>query len=143
QHKRHADILFLAGCHPVFSNSGKEGITISPNYPGVARETLTDHAGINSALFLQGCGGDINPTEENHRGTAQKVVAAVQTALQGEMAAIEGKIDYHLDTINFDTQPCSVERIRQFRKENEGKEGNVVAEKNVRSADLMLSHHKN
>src|SRR5690606_927947 len=71
------DIVFLAGCHPVFQNAGKEGLTISPNYPGVARDMLVHHSTVRSAMFLQGCGGDINPIDADHRITAEKVASAV------------------------------------------------------------------
>jgi len=54
--------MFLAGCHPVFANVGMEGMTISPNYPGDSPfEALENYSAIKRALFLQGCGGDINP----------------------------------------------------------------------------------
>ncbi|WP_257668416.1 hypothetical protein [Parapedobacter tibetensis] len=135
-------VVFLAGCHPVFTNAGQEGITISPNYPGVAREALVRHSKIKQALFLQGCAGDINPKDDDHTVTAQKVVSAVHEALEGSMQHITGSINNYLDTINFDSRPWPVERIKQFRKENEDREGNVVAEKNVRWADLMLGYHK-
>src|SRR5690606_3792186 len=34
------DLLFLHGCHPVFANAGLEGVTVSANYPAVARDEL-------------------------------------------------------------------------------------------------------
>lgn len=142
QRQDKSDILFLAGCHPVFSNSGREGITISPNYPGVARQALSSQRGVAQTLFLQGCGGDINPVDENHRVTAQKVVAAVNRVLDSDMTAINGNIDFHLDTVIFDIRSWPAARVMAFRKEHAGKEGDVGAEKNVRWADLMLSYYE-
>jgi len=138
------DIIFLAGCHPVFQNAGREGVTISPNYPGVAREMLLHHSNVRSAMFLQGCGGDINPVDADHRVTAKKVVSAVTEVLDGNaMQPIEGEITVYLDTVKLDSRPWPEDKIREFRKANEGKEGDVGAEKNVRWADLMLQYIKN
>ncbi len=138
------DIVFLAGCHPVFQNAGREGVTISPNYPGVAREMLLHHSKIQSAMFLQGCGGDINPIDADHRVTAKKVASAVTAVLDGDaMQPIEGDITFYLDTVKFDSRPWTEDKIRQFRKANAGREGDVGAEKNVRWADLMLQYINN
>lgn len=138
------DIVFLAGCHPVFQNAGREGVTISPNYPGVAREMLLHHAEIRSAMFMQGCGGDINPVDADHRLTAKKVASAVTDMLDGgTMQQIKGNITFYLDTVAFDTHPWPVGKLREFRAANEGREGDVGAEKNVRWADLMLQYHTN
>ena len=136
------DIVFLAGCHPVFQNAGKEGLTISPNYPGVARDMLVHHSTVRSAMFLQGCGGDINPIDADHRITAKKVASAVSRMLDSsEMRLIQGDISFYLDTVTFNSRPWMEPEILEFRKANEGKEGDVGAEKNVRWADLMLKHH--
>jgi len=141
KHLDQDDIVFLAGCHPVSDNSGKEDITISPNYPGVARELLLHHSQVRSALFLQGCGGDINPIDVDHRVTAKKVAATVTGLLdQGTMQPIEGSITFYLDTVQFDSRPWPEDKIKEFRAANEGSEGNVGAEKNVRWADLMLQN---
>ena len=135
------DIIFLVGCHPVFQNAGREGVTVSANYPGVAREMLLHHPKVRSAMFLQGCGGDINPVDADHRITAKKVVSAVTDLLDGDaMQSITGGITTYMDTVKFDSRPWSADKIREFRKANEGKEGDVGAEKNVRWADLMLQY---
>ncbi|MGV3764129.1 hypothetical protein [Parapedobacter sp.] len=138
------DIVFLAGCHPVFQNAGREGLTISPNYPGMAREMLLHHSDVKSAMFLQGCGGDINPVDGDHRVTAEKVVSAVTEVLdQGAMQPIKGDITFYLDTVKFDSRPWPEGKIMEFRAANAGREGDVGAEKNVRWADLMLQYIKN
>lgn len=138
------DVVFLAGCHPVFQNTERGGITISPNYPGVAREMLLHHSNVRSAMFLQGCGGDINPIDADHRVTAKKVVSAVTDVLdRDKMQRIQGGITFFLDTVKFDSRPWPEEKIREFRTANEGREGDIGAEKNVRWADLMLRYIKN
>lgn len=142
EHLDQDDIVFLAGCHPVSDNSGKEDITISPNYPGVAREMLRHHSQVRSAMFLQGCGGDINPIDVDHRVTAEKVAVTVTELLnQGVMQPINGSITFYLDTIPFDSRPWPQDKIKEFRAANEGPEGNVGAEKNVRWADLMFQYN--
>lgn len=55
------EVLFLAGCHPVFRNDGVESFTINGNYPVIARQIVMERSGALNTLFLQGCGGDINP----------------------------------------------------------------------------------
>lgn len=138
------DVIFLTGCHPVSDNSGKEDVTLSPNYPGVARELLIHHSEVRSAMFLQGCGGDINPVDVDHHVTAQKVAKEVGAVLDRDaLQPINGAIEFYLDTVRFDSRPRSEAEIRDFRMANEGQDGNVGAEKNVRWADLMLQYMKN
>lgn len=144
EHLAEDDLVFSVGCHPVFHDEGKEGITLSPNYPGVARELLLQDSKVRSAMFIQGCGGDINPIDADHRLTGKKVASAVTDMLnRGDMQQIKGSIGFFLDTIAFDTHPWPEATLREFRAGNEGAEGNIAAEKNVRWADLMLKHHKN
>ncbi|MGK6352874.1 hypothetical protein [Parapedobacter sp. DT-150] len=141
-HDDQDDVVFLAGCHPVFNNAGQEGVTISPNFPGVAREMLVHHSRVRSAMFLQGCGGDINPTDGDHRITAGKLAAAVTDVLdRQQMQRIAGEISFFVDTVHFDSRPWPKDKIEQFRAANEGHEGDVTAEKNVRWADLMLLYY--
>ncbi|HYH57270.1 MAG TPA: hypothetical protein VD772_11700 [Anseongella sp.] len=134
-------LLFLAGCHPVFRNAGREGYTISANYPGVARQALEAATGAENTLFIQGCAGDINPRDDDHSVTGKELAGDVLEVLDKEMTRINGTISYSMDTILFPVEPWPEEKIRQFRKENQGKEGDIGAEKNVRWADLMLRYH--
>ena len=136
--KENKSLLFLMGCHPVFKNEGKEGVTISANYPGVTGEVLKN-AGISNALFIQGCGGDINPISDNHQETGTMMANDIENVLSGTMEKLTGTISYSLDTINIPVNPWSVEAIKKFKAENSGHEGDVYAEKNVRWADMMLS----
>jgi len=51
-------IVFRYSCHPV--TMGPRSAVASSDFPGVARQVLEENLG-GLALFLQGCGGNINP----------------------------------------------------------------------------------
>lgn len=135
-------VVFLTGCHPVFKNEGIEGFTISANYPGVTKSILEKEAGITEAIFIQGCGGDINPVTSDHKKTGNDLAGDVKSILNGPMEKLSGKISFQLDSLNFPVNPWSTERILAFRKENDNGQEDVNAEKDVRWADLMLSWYK-
>ncbi len=130
-------LVFLTGCHPVSSNSGTEGFTLSANYPGEARKVLEKETGIKSALFIQGCGGDINPVSSDHNKTGRDLAMDVKLILKGSMQQLNGRINFHLDSVNFPVKKWSREHIMAFKKENEKAVNDVYAEKNVRWAKLM------
>ena len=50
--------LFSYGCHPV--TMGPRSMLASSDYPGAAREIIENALG-GLSMFLQGCGGNINP----------------------------------------------------------------------------------
>lgn len=135
-------LVFLAGCHPVFKNEGAEGFTLSANYPAVARDVLEKELGIKESIFIQGCGGDINPVSLKHRQTGTDLAADVKAVLAGPMQPIKGEINFHLDSINFPVNRWSNARIQAFRKENDNGKGDIEAERNVRWADLMLKQDR-
>lgn len=144
ENSRHkiSSLLFLAGCHPVFRNEGKEGVTLSANFPGVSRNILEEKIGSGNALFVQGCAGDINPRDEDHTKTGTVLANDVLKVLDGNMPQIKGDISYTLDTISIPTNPWSKEKIVDFKTENLKEPGNVYAEKNVRWANLMLGYYE-
>src|SRR5690606_36304219 len=90
------DVLFLHGCHPVF-NQGQEGIIISANYPAITRDLLSQDPGIKSSMFMQGCGGDINPVDSDHLVTGKKLASAVQGVLGSDIKQVIGEINYYMD----------------------------------------------
>lgn len=140
----HSDLMFLAGCHPVFTADGKDFYKASANYPGVARELLVHHSKIRNPLFLQGCGGDINPLDKDHTVTAAKLAGAVTDVLEkGELSAVEGGITHFLDTVSLPTNPWSEQRLLGMRAENEKGVGDIHSEMRVRWANLMLGYLKN
>ena len=51
-------ILFSYGCHPV--TTGPRSMVASSDYPGAAR-TIVENALGGKAIFLQACGGNVNP----------------------------------------------------------------------------------
>ncbi|MBO9153612.1 hypothetical protein ACFOTA_15430 [Chitinophaga sp. GCM10012297] len=137
------NVLFLTGCHPVFKNADEESFTLSANYPAVARKLVEERTGSDNAVFIQGCGGDINPRSADHRETGAELAADVIHVLDAGLQRIEGDISFFMDTVNIPVQPWSVDSIVRFRTANEGKPGDVEAEKNVRWANLMLQRYKN
>ena len=142
KNKAGSSILFLTSCHPVFRNEGKEGFTISANYPGVTRKLIEDHDSIRHAIFLQACAGDINPREADHRKTGVDLARDVEEVIGKGMEKISGDISFALDTINVPIKTFSKEKVEQFKLENSNKEGDVGAEKNVRWANLMLTYYQ-
>lgn len=139
--KKISDLLFITGCHPVFRNEGKEGVRISANYPGVSRDLLEKETGAKTALFLQGCGGDINPRDNDHRKTGSELAADVLRIMKKDQSRITGAINYTLDSIEVPTHPWSKEKIEQFKTDNSNKPGDLYAAKNVRWANLMLEYY--
>lgn len=139
----HKTVVFLTGCHPVFKNEGIEGFTLSANYPGVTKAALEKEAGVSEALFLQGCGGDINPVSNDHVKTGKDLAADIKEVLNRPMETLAGRITFYLDSLNFPVNRWSNERINAFKKENDNGKEDVNAEKDVRWADLMLKLDKN
>jgi hypothetical protein len=135
-------VLFSTPCHVVFSNAGREAFTLSANFPGVARNLITNKLHASNALFIQGCAGDINPKDPNYSNTGTELAEDVVNIVKGKMKQISGKISYKLDTIQIHIKPWDIPKIEQFKKDNSNKEGDVIAEKNVRWANLMLSYYK-
>lgn len=141
QAKNHKGFIFLTGCHPVFRNEGRSGYTISPNFPGYARSRIEEKSGADMALFLQGCAGDINPRAWDPVETGVVLGDEVLRIIEKEGIPLRGKITYEMDSVLLPARVWREDRIRQFREENRGQEGDVEAEKNVRWADMMLSHY--
>jgi len=133
-------VLFLTACHAVFNNAGREGFTLSANFPGVTRKLILKKTGAPS-VFIQGCAGDINPASSDHVATGTELANDVFRVMSGPMTKLSGKIDFAVDSMHIPVRPWSPERIRAFRKENEGKPGDVEAVKNIRWSDLMLRRY--
>jgi hypothetical protein len=131
-------VLFLTGCHAVFENRGAEGFTVSPNFPGVTRKLLTGKNNISNAVFIQGCGGDINPVDHSHQKTGESLAADVNAVLACPMEKLQGKINFYMDSINFPVKKWTEQEVLAFRKENDKNNEDVEEEKNVRWADHML-----
>ena len=140
---RQGSYLFLAACHPVFSTAGKLNYTISANYPGVARKLVEERTGTSNSLFLQGTAGDINPKDNGEYITGEKLANEVIAVSRNPMKKIEGPISCYLDTIKIPITPLTREEIFAFRAQNDGKKGDIYAEKNIKWCDLMLEYYQN
>ena len=139
--KKKRSVLFLTGCHPVFRNAGDEGFTISANYPGITRRLLEEKGGIDNAIFIQGCGGDINPRDNDHEKTGLKLTVDVMAALNKDMKSVTGNISYSLDTVGISIEPWSLGKIIKFKQANSGK-GDLDSKKDVRWAEFMIEQYE-
>ncbi len=99
-------VLFLTGCHPVFNASGREGVTLSANYPAAARKKL-EGDGIAHAVFIQGCAGDINPQDASHTNTGHALAADVRQVMARPLQKITGGITYYTDSVVFPVKPMA------------------------------------
>lgn len=134
-------VLVLAACHPVFGTAGRRNYTISSNYPGFMRHQLEQELKNTTALFMQGCAGDINPRDSQPEVTGSKLAADARQVLNQEMTPLQGGLSFHLDTLQAPAAPWPREEIAMFRQQNLKEVGNVDMEKNVRWADIMLKKH--
>ncbi|MEX2594327.1 MAG: hypothetical protein WD426_16270 [Anditalea sp.] len=135
-------LMVLAGCHPVAGTSGLDNFTISSNYPGYMRHVLEKTRKNTTSLFMQGCGGDINPRDSQPEMTGMKLATDVLQVLNHDMKRLSGNISFFLDTLSVPSSPWSPKTIEAFKHENQKQKGNLDAEKNVRWSDLMLKHHE-
>lgn len=140
--KKIKSVLFLTGCHPVFRNGGSEAFTLDANYPGVAKRLIEESTGADNAIFIQGCGGDINPRDENHIKSGQDLSLEVLKVLNNNMEKLSGDISFAINDIQIPVKPMSIAEVNQFKLSNSNKPGDLEAEKNVRWADIMLNNYK-
>ena len=156
------DVLFSAGCHPVFNNQeANSTFTLNANFPGVAKKIIQEKTGGN-AIFMQGFGGDINPRVMDYENTGKELADDVLNLLKSaDMKPITGDISYSLDTVQIPIKPWSVKEVQEFKAFNlaevEIEKKNtppytaagqftltllLEREKNVRWANIMLDHYK-
>ncbi len=140
--KKIKSVLFLTGCHPVFRNGGSEAFILDANYPGVAKQLIEQNTGARNAIFIQGCGGDINPKDESHIKSGKDLSTEVIGILNSKMQKLSGDISYAMDDIQIPVKPMSIAEVTQFKLSNSNKPGDLEAEKNVRWADIMLNNYK-
>ncbi len=142
QHKTR-QLIFWNACHPVFQNAGVEGYTLSANFPGVAKAQVEEKTGSLNAMFMQGCGGDINPKSTDHLLSGKQLAEDVlNLSRTTNWQTLQGDINYFVDEINIPVKPWSEDSIRHFREINAAlPPGDVSVEKNVRWADLMLRRY--
>ncbi len=155
-----AGLLFLTGCHVVFNSEGREGYTISANFPAITRNIIEEKTGTN-AIFIQGCGGDINPRSLEHKETGRQLADDIFKVMNEKMTKITGDISYSFDTLKIPIKPVfpvkldtngipsnAIKRavnessLRQFKNDNLPNTGDIYARRNVKWADIMLGMYK-
>jgi len=138
-----ATILFIAACHPVFRNEGKERFMINGNFPAVARCVIENNSPTGNAIFFQGCCADINPLDENYHNTGIRLGNDVLTALDSPMIPVSGDISYSFDSVSIDLLLWSKEKIEQFREQSlDNEASDLEAARNVRWANRVLKMYE-
>lgn len=137
---KHNAVMVLSGCHPVYGTKGIAHYTVSSNFPGYMRSFLEkSDRKLGTALFMQGCAGDINPRDEpDVSGT--KLASDALKVLNENMQPLTGDITFNFDSLALPTDPWPKEKIIQFRAENLKLGAEMVAERNVAWSDLMLKN---
>ncbi len=142
QNGKDNSLLVLSGCHPVAGTKGSGHYTISSNYPGYVRSILEQTTGHSTkALFMQGCGGDINPRDEPEI-TGMKLALDVLKVLNTGMKPLTGEITFVLDSLKAPTVPWEKSKIEQFRDENIKLGAGMEPERNVEWAKIMLKNYE-
>jgi len=135
-----ATTLFIAACHPVFRNEGKERYTLSGNFPAVARRVVENSSATGHAVFFQGCCADINPLDGDYRNTGTQLGNDVLATLSLSMKPVSGEISFSMDSILIDVSPWIKEKIIQLREQSIGSvANNLEAARNVLLADHIFS----
>jgi hypothetical protein len=135
-------IIFLTGCHPVQQLKGEEAYTLSANFPAKARSKIEQALQIPHTIFIQGCGGDINPKSTNHTETGEQLADDVIRLAYSTMETVKGSISFAMDRIDIPITPWPKDSVLTFKATNEASPGDLLAEKNVRWANLMLSRYE-
>jgi hypothetical protein len=136
-------LLFLAGCHPVFTDPAVNNFTINANFPGFARSLLENEQDIENAIFLQAFAGDINPRETFRKSGKQLADSVLQIISRKPKEEITGNISFYMDTIAVSINPPTLQEIESFKEDNLRKQDDILAARNVRWADMMLSYYRN
>ena len=107
-------VLFSAACHPVFRNAGIESFRLSANYPAVARSIVGQSADTPNVIFMQGCGGDINPAKADHRETGNDLAQDVARTMQKPLHRVTGRLSWRLDTVEIPVPMPSRGEVKGF-----------------------------
>ncbi|MDR0572510.1 MAG: hypothetical protein LBG96_00505 [Tannerella sp.] len=135
-------ILYLAGCHPVFTEPEVGHFTINANFPGFSRKLLADDPDIEHAIFLQAFAGDINPKDPFRKSGEQLADSVLQIMNRATRHEIRGDLSFFMDTIAIAITPPTLSEIESFKAANLPKQGEMVANRDIRWADVMLEHHR-
>ena len=98
-------ILFGYACHPITLNVDK----FCGDYPGFAQQYIEEAYPGATALFVQGCGGQLVPNAryqvEYAMGHGRALADAVKKALDGEQISLEGSLKCAYDEVILDFEP--------------------------------------
>lgn len=141
-------VIFLTGCHPVLTDQGSSTYNTSANFPGYSRKIL-EKTGIDNAIFLQGCAGDINPRNP-FRTSGIDLATDVFRTLGKAMKPINGNITHFIDSIGIPTTPWDKKKIESFREINikdvrpdiPGGCESTIPNREVRWSDIMLRYYE-
>jgi hypothetical protein len=134
-------LLFLTGCHPVFTDPTAGLYTLSANYPGYARKIIEEKTGAENVVFLQGFAADINP-KEPFKTTGAQLAGDVLRVLEKDMSPVKGHINFTMDSLLIPTNPWAKEDVVAFKEANIGKTGDYLTERNVYWSDIMLDYYE-
>jgi hypothetical protein len=134
--------LYLAGCHPVFTDPEVNNFTINANFPGFSRKLLTDNQDIECAIFLQAFAGDINPNDPFRKSGEQLADSVLQIMSRATRHEIKGALSFFMDTVAIAITPPTLSEVESFKAENLPNQGNIVADRDIRWADVMLEHYR-
>jgi neutral ceramidase len=110
-------ILFGAACHNVAAGGINE---IHGDYAGVAQLELQNAYPGAVAMFMAGCGADVNPVMYGSLALAERhgkeLATEVQRILGGELKPIDGKLTTQFSQSPFPLQQLSREQIDAYTK---------------------------
>lgn len=135
-------IIFMTGCHPVYSDTNVNAFTISANFPGYTRQIIENDENVKNCVFLQGCAGDINPKDPSFRITGKKLADDIKIAMNKPMLKLTGDISYNFDTIPISVKPWDKKQIQDFLLNAKRNPTDGVARRNVRWAEWMIENYK-
>lgn len=137
-------VLFNYACHGVVM--GADNVDISADWIGAARNTLEETPAVGTAMFLQGCCGNINPT---YRGTFQEVKRAGEAVAFPLLEALSNstkiedpqiKVIWKIVELPFNPMP-DIEEVEQeitFRREEISKQKAEGASKVAIGVNLAM-----
>jgi hypothetical protein len=105
-------VFYHFACHPIMNppSSGN-----SADFPGLASARLEDSLGHQSlALFLQGCGGDINPRGYKDSGTPADAAPFANEIALSVLAALKAAPAPRISTLSIESKTIALPRGRDF-----------------------------
>lgn len=137
-------VLFNYACHGVVM--GPDNIDVSADWIGAARKTLEENPMIGTAMFLQGCCGNINPgyrgSFEEAKRAGEAVAFPLLEALSKATLIKNPQIKVAWKTIELPFNPLpDIEEIEQevtFRREEIAKQKAEGAHKTVIDISLAM-----